>query len=92
VVDGAEWPASRPSHFILGERTLVNHWTGGSVGTRAGLDAIAKRKMSCPCRESNPEYHDDGDGDNLSLNTFIYMSIHTVLDENNMKFVINKFH
>jgi hypothetical protein len=24
------------------------------VGPRAGLDAVEKRKISCPCRESNP--------------------------------------
>jgi hypothetical protein len=30
------------------------HWTGGWVGSRAGLDAVEQRKISCPCRESNP--------------------------------------
>jgi hypothetical protein len=24
------------------------------VGTRVGLDAVVHRKLSCPCRESNP--------------------------------------
>jgi len=24
------------------------------MGSRAGLDAVAKRKNPCPCRESNP--------------------------------------
>jgi hypothetical protein len=27
---------------------------GGWVGPRAGLDAVKRRKISCPCRESNP--------------------------------------
>jgi hypothetical protein len=26
----------------------------GWVGLRAGLDVVEQRKMSCPCRESNP--------------------------------------
>jgi hypothetical protein len=29
-------------------------WIGGWVGPRAGLDAMAKRKFLCPCRNSNP--------------------------------------
>jgi hypothetical protein len=30
------------------------HWIGGWVGPRAGLDAVVKRKISSPRRESNP--------------------------------------
>jgi hypothetical protein len=30
------------------------HWTVVWVGPRAGLDAVAKRKISLPSRESNP--------------------------------------
>jgi hypothetical protein len=30
------------------------HWIGDCVGPRAGLDAVVQRKISCPCRESNP--------------------------------------
>jgi hypothetical protein len=41
--------------FTPGERTPGNHWTGGWVGPRAGLDAGAKRKILCPCRGSNPD-------------------------------------
>jgi hypothetical protein len=26
-----------------------------AVGTRAGLDAVDKRNISCPCRKSNPD-------------------------------------
>jgi len=40
VLDGDEWLVSRPGRFNPGI-----HWIGGSVGTRAGLDAIAKRKI-----------------------------------------------
>jgi hypothetical protein len=28
--------------------------TGGRVGLRIGLDAVAKRKNSRPCQQSNP--------------------------------------
>jgi hypothetical protein len=28
---------------------------GGWVGPGAGLDAVERRTMSCPCRESNPD-------------------------------------
>jgi hypothetical protein len=30
------------------------HWIGGWVGPRAVLDAVVKRKIPSPCRESNP--------------------------------------
>jgi hypothetical protein len=30
------------------------HWIGGWVGSRAGLNAEARRKILCPCRGSNP--------------------------------------
>jgi hypothetical protein len=37
------------------------HWTGGSVGPRAGLEAEAKRKnLHFPCRELNPSRPDGG--------------------------------
>jgi hypothetical protein len=41
--------------FTPGERTPGTHWTGGWVGTRAGLDAGARGKILCPCRGSNPD-------------------------------------
>jgi hypothetical protein len=30
-----------------------NHWTGGRLGPRADLDAVAKRRTLNPCRELN---------------------------------------
>jgi hypothetical protein len=42
-------------HFTPGERTPCTHWIGGWVGPRAGLDAGARRKILCPCWESNPD-------------------------------------
>jgi hypothetical protein len=55
ALDGGEWSASRPGPFTPVEITPGNHWTGGCVGPRAGLDAVAKRKIPCPCRESSPD-------------------------------------
>jgi len=49
-----EWSASRPDSFTPGDRTPDTNWTGNWVGPRAGPDAMVKRKILCPCRESNP--------------------------------------
>jgi hypothetical protein len=35
----------------------VNHWTGVYVGPRTVLDAVVKRKIPSPCRDSNPPDH-----------------------------------
>jgi hypothetical protein len=51
ALDGGEWSASRP-----GERVPGIHRIGGRVGPRTGLDAVEKRKISCPCQESNPAH------------------------------------
>jgi hypothetical protein len=37
------------------ERAPGTHWIGGWVGPRAGLDAVMKRKIPSPRRESNPK-------------------------------------
>jgi hypothetical protein len=54
ALDGGEWSASRPGRFTPRERALGTHWIGGWVGPRAVLDAVVKRKIPSPCRESNP--------------------------------------
>jgi hypothetical protein len=54
ALDGGQWSASRPGRFTLGERAPGTHWVGGWVGTRAVLDAVVKRKIPSPRRESNP--------------------------------------
>jgi hypothetical protein len=57
ALDAGEWSTSSPSNFITGVRTLASHWTGGSVGSRDGLDAAKRRNnpSPCPCRESKPD-------------------------------------
>jgi hypothetical protein len=54
ALDGGEWSASRPCRFTPRESAPGTHWIGGSVGPRAILDAVVKRKISSPCQESNP--------------------------------------
>jgi hypothetical protein len=46
AVDGGEWSAPRPGRFTLKERAAGTHRIGGWVGTKAGLDAVARRKNS----------------------------------------------
>jgi hypothetical protein len=54
AVDGSKWSASRLGRFTTAERAPATHPIGDWVGPGAGLDAVEKRKISCPCRESNP--------------------------------------
>jgi hypothetical protein len=49
-----EWSASRPGRFTPRERAPGTHWIGGWVGPTAVLDAVVKRKIPSPLRESNP--------------------------------------
>jgi hypothetical protein len=53
ALDGSEWSASRPGRFIPRERAPGTHWIGGWAGPRAILDAMVKRKIPSPQRESN---------------------------------------
>jgi hypothetical protein len=54
ALDGGEWSASRPGRFTPRESTPGTHWIGGWIGSRAVLDAVVKRKIPSPRRESNP--------------------------------------
>jgi hypothetical protein len=53
ALDGGEWSASRPARFTPGETAPDTHCIGGWVGPRAVLDAVVKRKIPIPRRESN---------------------------------------
>jgi hypothetical protein len=54
ALDGGEWSASCPSRSTHRETVPNTHWIGGWVGLRGGLEAVEKKKNSCPCRESKP--------------------------------------
>jgi hypothetical protein len=54
ALDGGEWSASRPGRFTPRERPPDTHWIRGWVGPSAVLDAVVKRKIPSPRRESNP--------------------------------------
>jgi hypothetical protein len=54
ALGGGEWSASRPGRFTPRKTAPGTHWTGGWVGPRAVLDAVVKRKIPSPRRESNP--------------------------------------
>jgi hypothetical protein len=53
ALDGGECSASHPGRFIPKERATVTHWIGDWVGPRAVLDAVVKKKIPSPRRESN---------------------------------------
>jgi hypothetical protein len=52
--DGGEWSASCPDCFTPRERAPRTHWIGDWVGPRAVLEAVVKRQIPSPRRESNP--------------------------------------
>jgi hypothetical protein len=52
ALDGGEW--SRLGRFIPRESAPVTHWIGSWVSPRVVLDAVVKRKIPSPRRESNP--------------------------------------
>jgi hypothetical protein len=54
ALDGGEWSASRPGLFTARERAHGTNWIGGWVGPRAVPDAVVKKKIPSPRRESNP--------------------------------------
>jgi hypothetical protein len=50
-----ERSASSPGHFTIKENAHGTHWIEGWVRPNVGLDAVEKRKISCSCRESEPD-------------------------------------
>jgi hypothetical protein len=54
ALDGGEWSALRTGRFSPTETAPGTHWVGSWVGPSADVDAVAKRKIPSPCRESNP--------------------------------------
>jgi hypothetical protein len=58
ALDEGEWSASRPDRFTPRETALGTHWIGGWVSLRTVMDAVAKRKIPSPRRESKPKKPD----------------------------------
>jgi hypothetical protein len=54
ALDGGEWSASRTGRLTPRERAPGTHSIGGWVGPRAVLNAVVKRYIPRPRRESNP--------------------------------------
>jgi hypothetical protein len=54
ALDVGELLASRPGLFTPVERAPGNHWVGGWVASRTGLDAVEWRNIFFLCRELNP--------------------------------------
>jgi len=52
ALDEDKWSASSLGRFAHRERTPVTHWIGGWIGPRAVLEAVVKRKIPSPRRES----------------------------------------
>jgi hypothetical protein len=50
-----EWSASQPGRFTPRERAPGTRSIGGWVGPRTALDAVVKRGIPSPCRDSNPD-------------------------------------
>jgi hypothetical protein len=55
ALDGGEWWASHLDLFPPEVKALGTHWIGGWMDSKAGLDAVGKRKISYPRRESNTD-------------------------------------
>jgi hypothetical protein len=53
ALDGGDWSASRHGRFNPSERAPGTHWIGSWVSPTAVLDAVVKRKIPSPRRESN---------------------------------------
>jgi hypothetical protein len=54
ALDGGEWSASHLGRFTPRKRDPGTHFIGGWAGPRTVLDAVAKRTIPSPLRESSP--------------------------------------
>jgi hypothetical protein len=44
---------TQPDRFASGKVAADTHWTGWWVEARVDVDAVAREKISLPCRESS---------------------------------------
>jgi hypothetical protein len=58
VLDGGGWSATPlpPVSLPPEKEPPRTHWIGGWVGPRAVLDAVSKKKLPAPPRDSNPDH------------------------------------
>jgi hypothetical protein len=54
AVYGGEWIASHPDRFTPPDGVPSTHWIRVWMGPRVGRDTLKRRKISYPCRKSNP--------------------------------------
>jgi hypothetical protein len=54
ILDGVDWPASRPRPFTHGEKAPGTHLIEGWVGPRAGLEIVKKNPLPLPGIEPWP--------------------------------------
>jgi hypothetical protein len=78
-----EWSASHPGRFTPTERALGTHCIRSWVGPRAGLDAVTKRKIPSPCRDSthlarNPELYTELSRPPHAVNWGSYTSLSSI--------------
>jgi hypothetical protein len=59
ALDGKEWLASRRCRLTPGETAAHILWIGGWVDFEASMEAMVKRKNTCPFRESKPSHPAD---------------------------------
>jgi hypothetical protein len=54
ALDGASSQCHAPAALYPWQRTAITHCISGWVGPRAGLDAQARGRILCLCRDQNP--------------------------------------
>jgi nucleoid DNA-binding protein len=56
ALDGRVVSASGFGRFMLLSKNTGTHWVGSWVGTKSGVDAVDKSRVSCTCREMKPDH------------------------------------
>jgi len=56
ALDGDEWSASCPGHFIPRDRAPGTDWIESWAGPRTGQDMVLRRKIPSPYQDSNSDH------------------------------------